>query len=89
MEACYEYLGCDKAECIMHGRKDTKCCWEIEGTLCNHPGIKIVRGETAGKKKRHVFVRPASTTKSQEVGAFKKQGHCIGAGVRDTLLTSG
>ena len=32
MEPCYEYLGCDKKDCIMHGRKKTKLCWEVEGT---------------------------------------------------------
>ena len=43
MEPCYEYLGCEKKDCIMHGRKDTNSCWEVEGTLCNHPGIQIER----------------------------------------------
>ena len=57
MEACYEYLGCDKKECIMYGRKDTKRCWEIEGTLCNHPGIQIVRDRLAGKKKEEACIR--------------------------------
>jgi len=50
MEPCYEYLGCDKRDCIMHGRKDTNRCWEVEGTLCNHPGIQIMRDKLAGKK---------------------------------------
>jgi len=50
MESCYEYLGCDMKDCIMHERKDTKRCWEVEGTLCNHHGIQIVRDNLAGKK---------------------------------------
>jgi len=50
MEPCYEYLGCDKKDCIMHGRKDTNRCWKVEGTLCNHPGIQIVMEKLAGKK---------------------------------------
>jgi hypothetical protein len=51
MEPCYEYLACDKKDCIMHGRKETKHCWEVEGTLYNHSGIQIVRDKLAGKKK--------------------------------------
>lgn len=50
MEPCYEYLACDEKDCIMHGRKDTKRCWEVEGTLCNHSGIQIMRDKLAGKK---------------------------------------
>ena len=50
MEPCYEYLGCDKKDCIMYGRKDTNRCWEIEGTLCNHLGIQIMRDIHKGKK---------------------------------------
>jgi len=42
MEECYEYLGCDKEDCVMHGLKGKKC-WEVEGTLCNHLGIKLIR----------------------------------------------
>ena len=50
MEACYEHLGYDETDCIMHGGKDTKRCWEIEGTLCNYHGIQIVRDKLAGEK---------------------------------------
>ncbi len=50
MEACYEYLGCNKEECIMHRRKDNKPCWEVEGTLCNHQGIQLMRDKLDGKK---------------------------------------
>ena len=49
MEACYEYLGCGKKDCVLFGRKD-KLCWEVEGTLCNHRGIQIMREKLAGKK---------------------------------------
>ncbi len=59
MEACYEYLGCDKQDCIMHGRKDNENCWEVEGTLCNHPGIQAVREKLAGKKKEDACARSA------------------------------
>ena len=51
MEACYEYLGCGKQDCIMFGRKDNKRCWEVEGTLCNYEGIQIVREKLVGKTK--------------------------------------
>jgi hypothetical protein len=50
MEPCYVYLGCGEKDCPMHGRKDTKRCWEVEGTLCNHHGIQIIRDKLAGKK---------------------------------------
>ena len=51
MEACYEYLGCYKKDCIMHGRKDNRRCWEAEGTLCVHHGIQRVRDNLGGDKK--------------------------------------
>ncbi len=50
MEVCYEYLGCSKTDCIMHGRKDGVPCWEVENTLCNHHGIELVRRKTEGRK---------------------------------------
>jgi hypothetical protein len=50
MESCYEYLGCDKKDCIMHARTDTTRCWEIDGTSCNHFGIQMVRNSMPGKK---------------------------------------
>ena len=51
MEACDEYLGCKKRECVMHGRKDGQPCWAVEGTLCSHVGIELVREFHAAKKK--------------------------------------
>ena len=50
MEACYEYLGCGIEDCIMHGRKDKEHCWKVEGILCNHHGIQLVREQLAGMK---------------------------------------
>jgi len=50
MEPCNEYLACDKKDCIMHGRKEAIRCWKVEGTLCNHPGIRIMRDKLAGMK---------------------------------------
>lgn len=50
MEECYEYLGCDKKDCVMYGRKDGTRCWEAEGTLCNHIGVKLAMEERTGKK---------------------------------------
>ena len=50
MEPCYEYLGCDEKDCIMHRRKEANRCWEIEETLCNHLGIQIMRKILEGKK---------------------------------------
>ena len=50
METCYEYLGCDKVDCVMHGRKDDKRCWEVEETLCNNPGVLLARETLGGSK---------------------------------------
>jgi len=57
MEACYEYLGCDKQDCVMHGRKDGKRCWEVEETLCNHAGIELWKERLAGEKKEVACAR--------------------------------
>jgi hypothetical protein len=50
MESCYEYLGCGEKGCIMYRREETRPCWEVEGTLCNHIGIRIMRERLAGEK---------------------------------------
>ena len=50
METCYEYLGCDKEDCIMHGRKDNKRCWEVDETLCCNPVALLAREKLGGKK---------------------------------------
>ena len=59
MESCYEYLGCDKKDCIMYKEKSDQRCWEVEGTLCNHPGIQFMREELEGKKKEHSCINSA------------------------------
>jgi hypothetical protein len=82
MEPCYEYLGCDKKDCIMHGRKDTNSCWEVEGTLCNHTCIKIVRDKIAGKKEDACNCFGCIYYK-----AVKDRNIVLRAGIRDTLLT--
>ncbi len=56
MEACYEYLGCDKKDCVMFHRGADARCWEIEGTLCNHHGIEIAR-KKLGTRKQDACVR--------------------------------
>ena len=42
MEYCYKFLGCDKADCVMYGRKDGTNCWETKGTLCCDPEQEIL-----------------------------------------------
>ena len=42
MEKCYEYFGCNKKDCVMYKNKDKTKCWDVQGTLCNHPGMKIM-----------------------------------------------
>jgi hypothetical protein len=42
MEKCYEYLGCSKTNCVMYGCKDNVACWDVEGTLCNNPGMEVL-----------------------------------------------
>ncbi len=56
MEKCYQYLGCNNKSCVMHGVKD-KHCWEMDGTLCNHHGIKIVRERYPNKNKEYCCAR--------------------------------
>lgn len=43
MEECYKYLGCQENDCIMFKTKEKVYCWEIDGTLCNHKGIELIR----------------------------------------------
>ncbi len=43
MQRCYEYLGCEKFDCVMYGRKEGPPCWEVEGTLCNHPALELIQ----------------------------------------------
>lgn len=50
MEPCYEFLGCNKVDCIMHGREDDTACWEVEGTLCSNSAILLARETLDGKK---------------------------------------
>ena len=50
MEICYEYLGCDKQDCVMR-KIDDKHCWEVDGTLCNHLGIELTIGKFANRPK--------------------------------------
>lgn len=34
----------------MHQSAKDEKCWEVEGTLCNHIGIEIMRGKIKGTK---------------------------------------
>ncbi len=43
MEKCYEYLDCSQKDCVMYEREDSINCWEVEGTLCNHPYIEFIK----------------------------------------------
>lgn len=43
MEKCYEYFGCTKLNCVCFTDTQSKKCWEIPNTLCNHePMVEIV-----------------------------------------------
>ena len=67
MESCYEYLGCHKTECVMHGMGNAKLCWQVEGTLCSHHGIELVRRvcdkdkEAACARSSCIYYRAAKT----------------------------
>ena len=50
MESCHEYLGCQNSECVMKLAGNSRPCWQVEDTMCNHPGIEIIRRTTAGSK---------------------------------------
>ena len=56
MEKCYEYLGCYQRSCIMH-ENDSQHCWEVEGTLCSHRAIEIVKAKHSGKTKEEACAR--------------------------------
>ena len=43
MEACHEYFNCIETDCKMFGGHAQKNCWEIEGTLCSHEGVRMAR----------------------------------------------
>jgi len=49
-EQCFNYLGCKNKDCIMHGQAKDSHCWEVEGTECNHIGIKYVQTHFKGSK---------------------------------------
>ncbi len=61
MEKCYEYLGCDKHDCIMRDREDEVNCWEMEGTQCHHPGMKLMLEYTKDKCQFCIYRRFAKT----------------------------
>jgi two-component system, sensor histidine kinase and response regulator len=79
-EKCYEYLGCDKQDCIMHGRKDDIRCWELDGTLCNYRGIQVVRAELNGKRKEDSCARSGciyyEATKDSASQGRELERHC-------------
>lgn len=50
MEPCYEYLGCPNRDCVMNRVGKTERCWLVEGTMCNHHGIELVRQMTDNNK---------------------------------------
>jgi len=43
MEKCFEYLKCSRTDCIMYGKTDDTKCWGVDGTLCNHPGMELMK----------------------------------------------
>jgi hypothetical protein len=49
MEKCYEYLGCNKTDCVMFETADRNC-WEVEGTLCHQPAVETLRKAKCGNK---------------------------------------
>jgi hypothetical protein len=48
MEPCWEFMACERHDCIKFGRTD-KRCWDVEGTLCSHHTIQL-RSAKAGEK---------------------------------------
>ena len=65
METCCEYLGCRQTTCVMYGVGHAAHCWQVEGTLCNHHGIELVRRkndkdkEAACERSRCIYYRAA------------------------------
>ena len=52
MEPCWKVMACGRPDCIMFGRTDNKCCWDVEGTLCSHHTIRI-RSAKVGEKREY------------------------------------
>ena len=87
MESCYEYLGCAKKECIMYRQKDTTHCWEVEGTLCNHRGIQIMREKLAGTKEDACDRSGCIYYKAAKEHGIKKVIHCLPFTPHNILLS--
>ena len=54
MEECYEYLRCGEQDCKMYGIHANKRCWEVEGTLCKHSVLELVRQKMPGNRHEDV-----------------------------------
>lgn len=64
MEKCYEYLACDKHKCIMHGNIDDINCWEVEITLCNNPGLELMKGKKKDRCKYCIYYKAVMELKN-------------------------
>lgn len=62
IERCYEYLGCNKRKCVMHGYQNKTACWEAEGTLCNHPGMELINKMSKDKCKYCIYYKTQMKT---------------------------
>jgi len=51
MEACHEYLGCQKPECVMFKKPPGTKCWEVPGTLCNNDCLEAIQSGSAATDK--------------------------------------
>jgi len=68
MEACYEYLGCKKTECVMFKMPPGTKCWEVEGTLCSNDCLEAVeRGAFATDKRKCKYCIYYKTMALQEI----------------------
>jgi hypothetical protein len=60
MEKCYRYIGCDKTDCVMYEKDDETKCWDVQGTLCNHPGMELMEKKSIDKCKYCIYYKEAN-----------------------------
>ncbi|MDQ7051581.1 MAG: hypothetical protein Q9P14_01280 [candidate division KSB1 bacterium] len=65
MQRCYEYLGCEKCDCVMYGRKEGPPCWEVADTLCNHPAFQLIQKANRSKCRFCIYYKAMDEDSTQ------------------------
>ncbi len=62
MEKCYKYLACMQKNCVMYGREDSINCWEVKETLCNHPGVELIKNVKKNKCEFCIYFKACNSS---------------------------